>query len=582
MDQGQKASLGCGTLILIALIVMIIGNMGGQDAATKIGNLQTDVQRLEKTVAEQSVKIDAMERTLSKLLLAGAAGEWGDAASQPASRPFASSSKTTRVACDPYLGVWIWPRELGDPEIFTPATPDNHTTNPHATIVTWKQARGLVKIAIDAESPEATTPDIIRIDFSGRGDFQNCPMVKLPPLNTPISRRDFGPAVVQVTKDGETLPVWVAGWYAPNWKGDGRRWFKFQYCTAVESECNFAGKIHKVRVLDTKGNLHLGDVPPSGDRFVSEEDSPWYLGDSVVVDLGDGTFDREKGGPFAKGYLGQPFNVDGKLYNIIFSVGEPLEPRQLLVVPFAGPTGKLVSPQDKWAILMVSGHCVMNCSATSGVSQEAPAGRYKVISVSCQSPREVIIRPGETTNLQEEYNKQMAAIRRTSGQRLATAPAVERQELVHVKAGEIAPLFETQTLDGQPLRLTDFRGKYVLLDFWATWCGPCRRETPYLKAVYEAYGSDPRFAMIGLSLDQNVSAPREYVKQNGLNWTHGFLGNWSKDTVTKLYGIRGIPCILLIAPEGKILATSLRGEAIKASVGRYLGEKPAETQPTGQ
>lgn len=71
-----------------------------------------------------------------------------------------------------------------------------------------------------------------------------------------------------------------------------------------------------------------------------------------------------------------------------------------------------------------------------------------------------------------------------------------------------------ETLDGKPLKLEDFRGKFVLLEFWATWCGPCLYETPALKATYEAFRENERFVMIGLSLDTDVDAPKKYVAEN--------------------------------------------------------------------
>src|SRR5262249_30420565 len=99
---------------------------------------------------------------------------------------------------------------------------------------------------------------------------------------------------------------------------------------------------------------------------------------------------------------------------------------------------------------------------------------------------------------------------------------------------------------------------------------PCVAETPNLKEAFNAFKDDPRFAMIGLSLDPEANEPREYAKKNELGWIHGFLGEWSKTQIPNTFGVEGIPSIFLIGPDGNIVATGLRGEKIKSAVQAVL------------
>ncbi|MGD1085173.1 MAG: carboxypeptidase regulatory-like domain-containing protein [Verrucomicrobiota bacterium] len=142
---------------------------------------------------------------------------------------------------------------------------------------------------------------------------------------------------------------------------------------------------------------------------------------------------------------------------------------------------------------------------------------------------------------------------------------------VHLRPGDAAPPFETKTVDGHPFKLADFRGRYVLVDFWATWCGPCLGEIPNLKDVYEKHGQDGRFVMMSLSLDAQPAQPADFARKNEIHWIQGFLGDWDNSPVPEMYGVDGIPAIFLIAPDGKIVARDLRGPDIEAAILRALG-----------
>ena len=147
------------------------------------------------------------------------------------------------------------------------------------------------------------------------------------------------------------------------------------------------------------------------------------------------------------------------------------------------------------------------------------------------------------------------------------------KKMVDVKISEPAPAFRIDTVDGKTISLADHRGKYVLLDFWATWCGPCLIETPHLKAVFEAFGKDGRLVMVGLSLDKTQADPRQYAAKHGLGWIQGFLGEWADGKLPDEYGVRGIPSIWLIGPDGKVIAKDLRGAQIKTAVATALGQQ---------
>jgi len=140
-----------------------------------------------------------------------------------------------------------------------------------------------------------------------------------------------------------------------------------------------------------------------------------------------------------------------------------------------------------------------------------------------------------------------------------------------VRIGVTAPLFEAPDTTGNSIRLKDFRGKYVLLDFWASWCGPCREENPHVVKAYKQF-RDKGFTIIGISLDEagKRDAWIKAIHADGLVWQHVSDLQYWNNAVAKLYSIRSIPQNFLLDPQGKIVAANLRGEALTQTLQALL------------
>ncbi|SEA63621.1 TlpA disulfide reductase family protein [Pedobacter hartonius] len=153
------------------------------------------------------------------------------------------------------------------------------------------------------------------------------------------------------------------------------------------------------------------------------------------------------------------------------------------------------------------------------------------------------------------------------GKKLAAAIETGKK----TNTGVVAMDFVQNDTTGKPVKLSDFRGKYVLLDFWASWCKPCRAENPNLLKAYNKYKSKD-FTILGVSLDDEDGrkAWLHAVKQDGMPWTQvsDLAGFKSKAAV--LYGVNAIPANFLIAPDGKIVAKNLRGEELEKKLAEIL------------
>jgi peroxiredoxin len=137
--------------------------------------------------------------------------------------------------------------------------------------------------------------------------------------------------------------------------------------------------------------------------------------------------------------------------------------------------------------------------------------------------------------------------------------------------GQPFPAFAEQDLDGKPLSLEQYQGKVVLVDFWATWCGPCKEELPNVIAAYQKYHARG-FEIIGISLDKSREDLTEFIKEENMPWAQYFDGLGWKNKLAQQYGIDSIPATFLVGADGKIVAKNLRGPALEKKLAALLGE----------
>ena len=143
---------------------------------------------------------------------------------------------------------------------------------------------------------------------------------------------------------------------------------------------------------------------------------------------------------------------------------------------------------------------------------------------------------------------------------------------IYGEFGKPVPDFSATDLDGKPISLRDYRGKVVLLDFWAVWCGFCTLEMPNVKRVYDTY-KDQGFDVIGVSLDDEEVELRDYLKKKDILWRQIFDVAAGEHSLVQQYDIDGIPEPWLIARDGTLISTNARGAALEHLVVEALKDK---------
>lgn len=195
--------------------------------------------------------------------------------------------------------------------------------------------------------------------------------------------------------------------------------------------------------------------------------------------------------------------------------------------------------------------------------EDVPGGKYELTI----DARELDAKRGQRKSPMIAIKQQIIDVPGSAGGREETPLDLGVIDLLaQLRPGDQAPEFNVKTLEGQSVKLSDYKGKFVLLDFWATWSAASLAELGELKETCAAFAGDPRFAMIGLNLDADPAAARAFVNKNGIGWKQGLLGPWTGNAVAERYGVEGAPFVFMIDTNGRVLMTGLKGGNIKSAV----------------
>ncbi|TVR15732.1 MAG: TlpA family protein disulfide reductase, partial [Balneolaceae bacterium] len=147
----------------------------------------------------------------------------------------------------------------------------------------------------------------------------------------------------------------------------------------------------------------------------------------------------------------------------------------------------------------------------------------------------------------------------------------EIYELESLQIGQPAPELIAETIRGEPVSLEDNSGRFVLLEFWGSWCGPCIPEIPYLKTVHESF-EDDQLVVIGIALDRDTETVEAFMEEHEMTWPQILQTDMFNGELVNAFNIGGVPAMYLIGPDGVIVTRNLRGEEMVEEVSRLVSE----------